>query len=245
MLDINSIETDKAIKKVINLGDHVLVHSSLSRMGNFINGPNSIINSLIDAVGSGGTIIMITHTFSFAKTKKFSITSPSESGILSEFFRKYPNVKRSCTPMVSFCALGRLDDYFTQPFDSHLDETATLSRLLVMDGKILLMGIGFKKCTLYHLSEERLASPHNFYKNFEGGFYEDEKFVRPISQRYFVRKDINLKKNGANVQTIIENKNLVKKTPLGKGYLRSFKARDFDNICMTELKNNQDFFLEN
>ena len=243
-MDINFLDTQKAIKKVINKGDHVLVHSSLNRMGNFINGPDSIINCLKDAVGSGGTIIMITHTFSFSKTKKFSIDSPSESGVLSEFFRKYPNVKRSCTPMVSFCALGRLDNYFTQPFNSHLDETATLSRLLVMDGKILLMGIGFKKCTLYHLSEERLLSPHNFYKTFEGGFYKSGKFVRPISQRYFVRKDVNLKKNGANVQSIIENKNLDKKTKLGRVYLRSFKARDFDNICMNELKNNQDFFLE-
>ena len=73
------------------------------------------------------------------------------------------------------------------------------------------MGIGFKKCSLYHLSEERLSSKHNFYKKFEGGLYENGKFLRNISQRYFVRKDLKLKKNGGNIQSIIEKKNLVKK----------------------------------
>ena len=245
MININALDTEKALKKVIGKGDHVLVHCSLKLMGNFVNGINSIIKSLIETVGDSGTIIMITHTFAFAKTKKFSIDTPSEAGILSEFFRKYPNVKRSCVPMVSFCAIGRLADYFTQPFNSHLDESATLSRLLLMDGKILLMGIGYERCTLFHLSEERLSSSHNYYKNFQGDLYENGKFLKPISQRYFVRKDLNLKKNGANIQTIFESKNLFLKAPLGKGYLKSFKARDFDKVCMNELKKNPDFFLEN
>ena len=244
MININELDTKKALKKVIRKGDHVLVHCSLIHMGNFVDGPNSIIKSLIETVGNSGTIIMMSHTFSFSKTKHFSIDSPSESGILSEYFRKYPNVKRSYVPMVSFCAFGKLDDYFTQPFNSHLDDTATLSRLLSIDGKILLMGIGFKKCSLYHLSEERLLSKHNFYKKFEGGLYENGQFVRNISQRYFVRKNLKLKKNGGNIQSIIEKKNIVKKIPLGNGYLRAFKARDFDKLCMDALSDNPDFFLE-
>ena len=91
--------------------------------------------------------------------------------------------------------------------------------------------------------DERYKVPYNFYKTFKGHLICDGKKV-PISQRYFVRKNLKLKKNGGNIQSIIEKKNMVKKTPLGSGYIRAFKARDFDKLCMEELSNNPDFFLE-
>ena len=67
MINIESTDFEEAIKKVISKGDHVLVHCSLIHMGNFIDGPNSIIKSLIEAVGNSGTIIMMSHTFSFSR----------------------------------------------------------------------------------------------------------------------------------------------------------------------------------
>lgn len=243
MRNIFEEETRRVLTEALSPGDDVLVHASLSSLGTFERGPDAIIDALFAAVGHAGTVIMMTDTRSFAKTGRFSVDQPSETGLLTEQFRQKPGVRRSVVPMVSFAAAGAHAAEYLQTYHSHLDATAPITRLLENDGKILLLGIGYAKCTLYHLAEERHASPYNFYKTFKGSLVEENREIAPISQRYFVRSDMTVKKDPSVAGQMLEKRCQVKMLTLGNGVVRAFRAQDFDACCMNALAADPDAFL--
>jgi aminoglycoside 3-N-acetyltransferase len=242
-MEFSQAEATAAIEQALEPGDDVLIHASLSGIGRFSGEIDRLVQSFVDAVTQTGTVIMMTDTRSFARTGRFSIDMPSETGLLTERFRLRPGARRSCVPMISFAAEGARQADYTQPYHSHLDETSPIRRLLEKDGKILLFGIGYEKCTLYHLSEERLESEYNTYKTFEGGMYDGAQRVSDISQRYFVRRDMSTKKDPSIAGRMLEDRDQARVIPLGRDALRVFKARDFDRCCMDALRADPNAFL--
>lgn len=243
MTTIEAEPTFRVIAEAVSRGDDVMIHASLGQLGTFVPGVGAIVDGLLAAVGPEGTVLMMTATRSFAKTGRFDIGQPSETGLLTETFRQWPGVARSVVPMVSFAAKGARAGEYLQTYHSHLDATAPLTRLLENDGKILLLGVGYNICTLYHLSEERHASPENFYKTFEGVLTDGDRVLAPISQRYFVRRDMAIKKNPSIAGLMLEEREQVTVLPLGDGQVRAFRARDFDCCCMEQLAENPNAFI--
>lgn len=242
--EITSKQLEAALATCLNSGDDVVLHSSLKNLGRFIDGVDSIVDLLLSAVGPSGTITMISHTTrSFSSQGRFSLEQPSEAGILSETFRQRAGVLRSKVPMVSFCSYGARAEEYTQQYHSHLDKDAPLTRLLSNRGKMLLFGVDYSRCTLFHLSEERAATEYNAYKNFEGLFVDNDGATSPISQRYFVRKDMTTKKDGNNIKQIFESTYRVSTATLGMGELKSFDAVEFDRCCQGAVSNDPHFFL--
>jgi len=241
---IQKSEIEKSITNLINAGDDLLIHSSLKNIGFFYPSPEIIIDVLQEILTEKGTLIMMTDTRSFSKTKHFSLNQKSETGLLSEYFRKRPNIQRSKVPMISFCASGARASEYTQIYNSYLDDNSPFTSLFRNNGKIMLFGIGFEKCTLYHLSEERYQVPYNFYKTFNGYLINDNKKV-PISQRYFVRKNMETKKDNSLATKMMNEKTLIKSSILGKGKIQVFNSKDYDECCMKVLRKNPLAFVEN
>lgn len=240
---ISEEETRRVLAEALSPGDDVLIHASLRALGTFQPGPDIIIDALFDVVGQAGTVVMMTDTRSFAKTRRFSVDQPSETGLLTERFRQRQGVRRSLVPMVSFAAAGARASDYLQTYHSHLDSTAPMTRLLENDGKILLLGIGYAKCTLYHLAEERHSSPYNYYKTFEGSLVSADREIAPISQRYFVRRDLSVKKDPSIAGRMLEHRGQAIVLPLGNDSVRAFRARDFDVCCMDALEASPNAFL--
>tara|TARA_R110002096_G_scaffold16898_2_gene57707 strand:+ start:37455 stop:38243 length:789 start_codon:yes stop_codon:yes gene_type:complete len=237
-------ELNSVLKSLLTPGRDLFVHSSVSAAGHFTNGVEGVIDSIRIAIGPKASLVMMTDTCSFAKTGRFSQDQPSETGLLTETFRRRAGVRRSVVPMVSFAADGPRAEEYTRRYDSHLDDDATLTRLLANDGVIMMFGVPYKKCTLYHLSEERHSTPYNALKRFEGLLLEDGEEVGPISQTYFVRKDLNLKKNPAIAGRMLEERGQVKKAKLGAATIMVFDARDFDRCSMDALAGDPEAFIE-
>lgn len=243
MTSIKAEETFQAMAAVLSPGDDVMIHASLGRLGTFLPGVEVIIDALFAAVGPQGTVIMMTDTRSFAKTGRFDLGQASETGLLTEIFRQKFSTARSLVPMVSFAAHGARAKDYLHPYHSHLDATAPITKLLENDGKILLMGMSYEKCTLFHLSEERHALPGNFYKTFEGVLVDGARVLAPISQRYFVRRDMAVKKDPAIAGRMLEARKQAAVVPLGDGVIRAFRARDFDACCMEALDADPNAFV--
>lgn len=240
---IKAIELRSLLTDALRPGDDVLVHASLGLLGHFEAGVDDIIDALVQAVSPRGTVIMMSDTRSFSKTGTFSMDQPSETGLLTERMRQRSGVIRSRVPMVSFVACGPKARYFTAEYHSHLDDTATLSRLLEQDGKVMMMGVSYEKCTLFHLSEERHTCSYNIYKTFEGREILPDGRELPIKQRYFVRADMTVKKDPAIAGEMLEVEKMARVASLGDGVVRTFKARDFDRCCMDALASNPEAFI--
>ncbi|HTA62762.1 MAG TPA: peptidoglycan bridge formation glycyltransferase FemA/FemB family protein [Bacteroidia bacterium] len=149
----------------IQKGDTILVHSSLSKIGNVKNGTQTVINALMEQIGDKGNLVMPAYSYvdSMENTSQEKdyifdpIISPSVVGKITEEFRKMPRVKRSIHPTHSVCAYGELADYITS---GHIDAETNFGlntpfhRVRELKGKIVGLGIGIGPVTIYHSAED-------------------------------------------------------------------------------------------
>lgn len=143
--------TDDLLRGGIYPGDVIMVHASLSRIGNVDGGAATVIASLLDGLEPDGTLIMPCYNSAeevVKKSKKNILvdlrTSPSEVGKITEVFRTTTGVRRSSHPFSSACALGAKADYITSahaeaPEVCHA--SSPVGRLVKSRGTIVGIGI--------------------------------------------------------------------------------------------------------
>jgi aminoglycoside 3-N-acetyltransferase len=236
----------KCFSALLTKGDDVFIHSSLSGIGDLEGGAEGIIETILDIIGrEEGTLVFPTATTSFARTGFFDVNhSVSEVGAMSELFRVNYAAKRSKVPMYSFAAVGKNYLDYTSNFNGFLEEGSPLLNLISNKGKVILLGVDYNKCSLYHLSEERMKVSYNFYKTFSGVIRNEKGLDQKGSQKYFVRKDLETHKEVNWVGEILESRGEVKEYNLGTKLIKSFLAEDFDDLCMEVLTEDVMSFIE-
>ena len=168
-------------------GETIIVHSSLSSLGWVCGGPVTLIQALMDLITDKGNIVMPAHSGDYTEPsywrnppvdeswwkiirKKMpayqpEITHCRSMGIVPETFRKFPEVKRSSHPAVSFTAWGHDSDYIVSEhnLENSLGEKSPLRKVYDLKGKILLIGVNHDRNTSLHLAEHKA----NFQKEKE------------------------------------------------------------------------------
>ena len=167
----------------LSAGDTVMVHSSFKQIGYTVGGPQAIVQALMTVVNDPGTIVMPAFTTSYTDPLEWksppapkgwadviranlplfdAATTPSfEMGVVAELFRTYPAVLRTAHPVVSYTALGKKAEFVVTGHTLEMmdGETSPLARIYDLDGKILLLGVGYNRCTSIHLATHRQSDP--------------------------------------------------------------------------------------
>lgn len=109
----------------------LMVHSSFDAfVPMYKGGAKELVDALINFCGPNRTLVMPAFVMGgrtydsegYFRTRPFDVrTTPSEMGMVSEIFRRTPNVLRSLHPTCSVCALGPLAREITA--DHHLSQT--------------------------------------------------------------------------------------------------------------------------
>jgi aminoglycoside 3-N-acetyltransferase len=165
-------------------GDVVLLHSSRSSVGFVAGGRQAIVHALLDVVGELGTVVVPTHTSENTDPATWHNPPVPESwwlvireqspgfdpgltpssrwmGILAETIRTWPGAVRSDHPQVSFAALGAHAAAVTRDhrLNEALGDSSPLGAIYRLDGKVLMLGVGYDTNTSLHLAEWRQQEP--------------------------------------------------------------------------------------
>ena len=135
-------------------GGVLLVHASFSSVAPVEGGPRGLIETLLAALGEGGTLVMPSmgddDDMPFDRTK-----SPCRAvGIVADTFWRMPGVLRSDSPH-AFAALGPQAERITQPHPVDIPHglESPPGRVHELDGQILLLGVGHDANTTLHVAE--------------------------------------------------------------------------------------------
>ena len=157
------------------------MHASLSRIGHTKGGAETVIDALLEVLGPDGTLVTgagtpenSTTSRAFqARTAGFTneqaaqfcafmpafsrATTPTSVGAIAEALRTTPGAHRSAHPQSSFAAVGREAGALMagHRVSCHLGEASPLAKLYERDALILMLGVGYRACSAFHLAEYR------------------------------------------------------------------------------------------
>lgn len=141
-------------------GDRVVVHSSLSSLGDVDGGAATVVDALLDAVGPGGTVAV--PTFTRYDEPYDPGRSPSTTGAVTEALRGRDAAVRSPHPTKSIAAIGPDAERLLADHDptNSLGPGSPLHQLLEHDGKILLLGVDHTANSALHVAERLTGAPY-------------------------------------------------------------------------------------
>lgn len=231
-------------------GDVVLVHSSLSRLGNVEGGADAVVDALLDAVGSSGTVLFPTLTGSeeLGPDNPPVIdlrATPCWTGRIPETARQRPDARRSRHPTHSIAAIGASAERYASGHEtgaSPCDERSPYHRLIDESGKILLLGgVTQQSNTTLHCLEEIAGVPYHLQDEPTDGVIIDERGVRHTvrnrlhrygQERDFVKIEGPLREAGA-----------LRIAPVGAAEARLMSADRFAATLLPLLRNDPCYLL--
>jgi aminoglycoside 3-N-acetyltransferase len=168
-------------------GDALLVHSAYGRFLGFQGSPNELIDTFLEAVGTGGNLLMVSMPFTTSMSEYLKSTTvfdvrktPSKMGLLSETFRRRPGVLRSLHPTHPVLACGPKAEWIVSGHENcsyPCAEGSPFEKLLQLNGKVLFFGVPEFNFTFHHYLEDMVKNDLPF------ALYEEQPHVVKVIDR--------------------------------------------------------------
>lgn len=208
-------------------GDMVMVHSSLSSFGHVEGGATTVVAALLEVLTEDGTLIAPTFSECLIDEPLWDREhTPSLMGKISETVRTWPGAVRSSHAAHPLSAIGAHADLICRrPYRTGFGPDSPFMTLVEQNAWILLMGVTYRNCTLFHLLEAEANVPYRFLeerkatviidgvRNENGGAWEYTKMPGAVND--FITLGLELEQCG-----------LVRQTTIGTSEQRLFRARD-------------------
>lgn len=165
----------------VQRGGTVFVHSAFGNFGGFSGTAVDVIRLLQELVGEEGAVLMPnqpTQGSAIDWIRSGEVwdeqKTPTRMGLLPEFFRRMPGVRRSLHPTHPVAGWGRKAESMLAGHEEAETPCGTGSpymKLIEERGQILHLGSGFHTTTFLHAVEE-FTIPHMPVSPWTGEFYE-------------------------------------------------------------------------
>ena len=244
----------------IDFKDHLYVASSLPRLGI----PKSIkekirkegieylldsyIETFLDLVGTEGTLVMPTYTYSACNGEEFNPQeTPSTVGLLTEHFRKYPGVQRTLHPIFSLAVKGHLEKELLKcSYHTCFGQNSIFEYMRKKKFKYLMLGVSLSEgATFVYHAEEMASVPYRYIKIFNGLIKNQNSKSTSIKVKYFVR---NLKLDYTDSWKRLENDASSKKIIATSYYsgqkIMVMKAHSIHDFIISQIANDKYYLID-
>lgn len=239
-------------------GQNIIVHTSLKSLGYVCGGAQTVIESLLETVGSEGTIMMPTQSWKNLDPETGvhwevpkeqwdiirenwpaydkNITPTNTMGAVAEMFRKWPGTLRSDHPARSVAANGKNAAFLTENHDLSdiFGETSPIARLYGLDGYVLLIGVDYDKNTSLHLADSRAEYPGKHFFTEHSAVLENGKRIWKAYDTVFVDGE-----DFCEIGKAFEKEHEIKKVLLGNAVLRFMKQRELVDFAVKWIETNR------
>jgi len=189
----------------VTKGSTVMLRTDFRSLGFFENGDKErmlfahfdVLADLVDL--SKGTIVVGTSSTYLCDTDKpFDVeNTPSERGLLTEFFRTRESAVRSFHPFMSYSAVGKNAGHICNNVSRHPYGPETpKDRLLDLNARCVSVGLHPRfTCTIVHHIEFLVGVPYRYVKEFIHPVVRNGKIIREPFYLYVWYKECNIKRN--------------------------------------------------
>jgi aminoglycoside 3-N-acetyltransferase len=165
-------------------GDTVMLHSAFDPKFGFQGSSADVVDTFIDVLGPDGHLLMVslpyrTSSLDYLKDLRvFDVRrTPSAMGLISEFFRRRPDVLRSLHPTHPVLVRGPRADWFVAGHEDCVHpcgDRSPFARLAEAGGKVVFYNVSVEYLTFFHYLEH-LVSPQLPFP-----LYTQEVFEVPV-----------------------------------------------------------------
>lgn len=252
-------EIADALRSVgLQSGDAVMVHTSLGKIGYVCGGAQAVIEALIEVVGQEGTVMMPSQSWKNLDPETGvhwdadesdwqrirdhwpaydkDITPTNTMGAVAEMFRSWPGAVRSDHPARSVAAWGKHAEYLTKNHDLSdiFGETSPLAKFYNLDGKVLLIGVGYDKNTSLHLADVRAEYPGKHTCVEHSAVLENGRRVWKAYETLFVDGE-----DFPAIGAAFEAARPVKKATVGQTELSLMRQRELVDFAVEWIEKNR------
>lgn len=229
----------------IGAGDAVSLQVSLGRLGlpvgvdrDYTALSTFVIEAFLEVLGSRGTLIVPTYTYSIGRGTLFEVeTTPSSIGEFPEVFRHRHGVVRSRDPMMSSAAIGpRAGDVLRNISCSCYGEGSAFHRMREVNAKICTLGISLYWATFRHHIEEIAGVPFRFSKSFTGIVRERGIDSRETWSYFAAPLADNCQPNGLPLERKARERGLVSVASVGRGEIMAIGAKEYFEFGLEEFR---------
>lgn len=139
----------------VQMNETLMVHASLRKIGRVEGGADALLDALLDAVGPGGTILMVLGADADEPFDAQNSSAERDIGVLAEVFRRRNATRVNDHAAARFGACGSRAIELLEPAQLHdyYGPGSVLARFTDVGGTVLRLGADADTITLTHWAE--------------------------------------------------------------------------------------------
>ncbi len=245
---VTQAEIEKGLKAAgLECGDSAIVHSSLRSFGQVEGGADAVIDALLEVLGPSGNLVMPTFTWDTFHNRTSGIfdvvNTPSETGKITEVFRKRDGVLRSSHICHSVAACGPLAAEMLGDGISGIGRGSPFDALYRRNGWVLLLGVGMSSCTALHTAEEYKGVSYRYYRDFSGcQVRHADGSLKPCACTEFLRKEGFVNDFG-KMDRVFAEMGILRTAKVGNAVITNVRIRELIDRTLELLGKDESFLL--
>jgi len=227
-------------------GDTLMIHGDASVASQLSSIPkgfrlDTLFNEIIDYLGSEGTLIVPSFSYSFTRGEIFKVnSSEGRVGLFSEAFRrKFPNL-RTRHPIFSVVVFGKYKDlYLNATIEDCFGEGTIFDLLYKQNAKLMNLGCDLMM-TFTHYVEQDFGVTYRYFKEFRGNIVDEQTILNNVKCRYFVG-DLNIRYslNLNRLKEILLFEDVLQIVPFDRVASYTVSAKNYFKIATKMLHDNE------